>query len=154
MKFEEIDFFGTRRRWVIYKYFYIKSNRMGGRPSSLLMIGILEMATKERLRHPSKVLVHVCWKFRQAESWNTIESKYSGLFFLSLKSSSPYGYRFFGGEVNDGIAGVLKEMSGHKIEYIAVIVLLIQYLGWENLYTFWSTHFPCCFTIKKTLLEL
>lgn len=56
--------------------------------------------------------------------------------------------------MNDGIAGVLKEMSGHKIEYIAVVILLIQYFRRENLYTLWSTHFPCCFTIKKTLLEL
>jgi hypothetical protein len=62
-----------------------------------------------------------------------MEGHHSNILLNSRKADFPQAHWLFGGIMHDWIFGILEKMVCEEIEYVVMIILLVEYLAGENL---------------------
>lgn len=114
------------------------------------MVIVFEIICEVCLGDPRIIFEHICGKFGNSVSRDTVKGEHSDFPLYSFYFSSLDSQGLFGGEVNDGVLGVLEEVVDHKIEDVGVVVLLVEDLCGEDLNEGQGTHFPFSLTMRKT----
>jgi hypothetical protein len=113
---------------------YVISKSLSNCPGRPFVILFVEVVGKMGLGHPCVVLEHVGGVLRNAESSYPVKSKHSNLFLHTLKAHLLDSQGLLGGEMHHRVLGSLEKVVNHEVEYVGVVVLLIQNLGGQNLH--------------------
>ena len=127
---------------------------MSGSPCWFAKVSILKIFSQMRLWDPRKILIVFCRKLWNTKDRYCFKSQYSDLLLLPLKCRLSDWKGFVGRVMNYWIFCPLEEMIDHARKHSLVGFFLAQYFWWKFLNQTLFTHFPFCFTIRKTCSEL
>lgn len=102
-------------------------------PGGPLMVLVFEVVGEMRLGNPRVVLEHVGGVLRDAESSHSVKGQHPHISLHSLEFHLLDAHGLLGWEVHHWILGPLEKVVDHEVEYVGVVILLIQDFCGENL---------------------